>query len=148
MRHFSAFFLLLTAMFISEAAAQIVPVADPEKYSRETVDFIAKRQSARAAEKIATTIGRISAAPDVEKSLKVWEATKFDFYRKVLDRQFGGALRQIVYHAYLITDKGPVFLYLRFDYKMSSGGWILSQFKTADSTQHIFPKDFVETTPN
>jgi hypothetical protein len=52
-----------------------------------------------------------------------------------------GALRQIVYYSYL---EGLGFVYFRFNFKMTSTGWILANFSFKDETNELFPKDFTE----
>jgi hypothetical protein len=73
--------------------------------------------------------------------MKLLESKKIDFAKKVIDKEFSNALRQIVYYAYV---ENIGFVYFRVNFKMTSTGWILASFNFKSETNEIFPKDFVE----
>jgi hypothetical protein len=137
------FFLTLAVIlaFTSSALADTaIRIQDPEKFSNDIFGTPPRVDPAAMAKTIATTIGKPSLVDTVEKALKVLEGKKVDILKKVRDEDFGGALRQIIYYTYM-EDFG--FIYFRFDYKLTSTGWILSNFKFKNETEEIFPKDFL-----
>ena len=73
--------------------------------------------------------------------LQTFEGKKFDFTKKAIDKDYNGALRQIVYYSYV---EGLGFIYFRFNFKMTSTGSILAHFSFKDETNELFPKDFTE----
>jgi len=59
----------------------------------------------------------------------------------VIDKDYNGGLRQIVYYSY---HEGLGFVYFRFNFKMTSTGWILTNFSLKDETDELFPKGFTD----
>ena len=53
------------------------------------------------------------------KFLKILEDKNFDFTKKVVDKDYNNALRQIVFYSYI---KNLGFVYFRFNFKMTSTG--------------------------
>jgi hypothetical protein len=130
--------LTLTPLAASGAALRI---QDPEKFCDEFFANVSGFKPEEMATKIATSVGRPNSVADLEKALKILDDKKIDYAKKVVDREFGGALRQIVYYVYV---DGLDFLYFRFNFKMSSTGWILANFNFRNETNELFPKDFNE----
>ena len=75
------------------------------------------------------------------KFLKILEDKNFDFTKKVIDKDYSNALRQIVFYSYI---KNLGFAYFRFNFKMTSTGWVLSNFTFKDETNKLFPREFME----
>ena len=73
--------------------------------------------------------------------MKELDGKKFDFGKKVYDKDYNGALRQIVYYTY-VENFG--FVYFRFSFKMTSRGWYLTNFLFKESSDELFPKDLIE----
>jgi hypothetical protein len=73
--------------------------------------------------------------------MKILDNKRIDFSKKVIDKEIGGALRQIMYYVY-VEDVG--FLYFRLNFKMTSTGWILANFTFKSETNELFPKDFTQ----
>ena len=105
------------------------------------METISKNRAHDVAGKIANTIGKPDASDSLLKLLQVFESRKVDFMKKAIDKDYNGALRQIVYYSYL---EGIGFVYFRFNFKMTSTGWILANFSFKDETNELFPKDFTE----
>jgi hypothetical protein len=105
------------------------------------VETISKNRAHDVAGKIANTIGKPDASDSLLKLLQVFESRKVDFMKKAIDKDYNGALRQIVYYSYL---EGIGFVYFRFNFKMTSTGWILANFSFKDETNELFPKDFTD----
>jgi hypothetical protein len=140
LRLFRTSILLLLAL-TQFAAAAPVRIQDPAKFCGEIFDGASQFKSDELASKIATAIGKPESAEGLEKALGIIHDKKIDYAKKVLDKDFDGALRQIVYYAY-VDEIG--FLYFRLNFKMTSGGWILANFNFKSETNELFPKDFVE----
>jgi hypothetical protein len=82
----------------------------------------------------------------VRSFMQIFDGKKFDFSRKVVDRNFHNALRQIVYYSNIENPAiSPIgFFYFRFTFKMTSCGWVLAHFSFKDEANELFPKDFTE----
>ena len=125
------------------ATATPLRIADPAKYCEELIArSLAKEFNvAELARTVATTVGRPEGAAELEKPLSALAGKKIDFKKKVLDREIEGALRQILYYVY-IDNVEP--LYVRFNFKMTSTGWILANFNFKTEMHELFPKDFID----
>jgi hypothetical protein len=122
-------------------SAEPIRIPDPDKFSAEIGDTISKNRARDVAAMIANTIGKPDASDPLLKLLQVFESRRLDFTKKVIDKDYNGALRQIVYYSYL---EGLGFVYFRFNFKRTSTGWILANFSFKDETNELFPKDFTE----
>jgi hypothetical protein len=134
----AAVLLALSSAFAADTAVRI---QDPAKFSEDLFANISPFKAAEIAKKVSTTIGQPGASETMENAMKLLDGKKIDFAKMVLDRDFNGALRQIVHYAYV---DGIGFLYFRLNFKMTSTGWILANFNFKTETNEIFPKDFVE----
>jgi hypothetical protein len=122
------------------AAAEPALVADPEQFCEEAVKRI-QRSASDAANLIAVTVGRPQSSGDLKNFLQILEGKDFDFTRKIIDKNYNDALRQVVFYSYI---KNLGFAYFRFNFKRTSAGWILANFSFKDETNELLPKDFVE----
>ncbi len=129
-------FFLLWLFAVPAFAGNPLPVADPEKFSEEIVSDLAQNRLANVATKISDIIGAPEQKTTIENTLKFMADKDVEFRQKVIDRQFAGALRQIVHYAY-IKDIG--FVYFRFNYKMTGSGWIMAHFTFASELNELFP---------
>ena len=116
-------------------------VDDPEKFCAEVMNAISSGKPSDAANLIATKVGRADSAGELMKFLKILEDKNFDFTKKVIDKDYSNALRQIVFYSYI---KNLGFAYFRFNFKMTSTGWVLSNFTFKDETNELFPREFME----
>jgi hypothetical protein len=139
---FAAVLTLVTICFANAGAQFALPpaVQDPDAFAARIIDTLAKNQVGEAAKAIAVAIGRPDATDHLSKALSLLEGKKFDFTKKVIDRDYSGGLRQIVHYAFV---ENVGFLYFRFNFKMTSKGWILGNFFFKDEAQDLFPKDLV-----
>lgn len=137
-----ALLLIITTSSATLAQTPTSPqiIEDPGVFAVQLTVSLSRNEIRQAGQAIATAIGRPDMADHIAKSLALLEDKKFDFIRKVVDKEFYGALRQIVYYTY-IENFG--FIYFRFNFAMTSKGWILKNFFFKDETQDIFPKDLV-----
>ena len=135
--------LPLFALWLGGRIANAEPqyTADPDKYAGDVMHLLADKDLPAASKMIADTIGKASYADNLQNALKVLSSNNIDYSEKVVDHSFGKGLRQIVYYCF-IDNVG--FIYFRFNYKMSSHGWILANFIFKTETNELFPKDFVE----
>jgi hypothetical protein len=129
------------ALAAAASSAEPIRIGDPDKFTAEIMETISKKRPRDVAGMIANTIGKPDASDSLLKLLQVFEGRRFDFTKKVIDKDYNGALRQIVYYSYL---EGLGFVYFRFNFKVTSTGWILANFSFKDETNELFPKDFTE----
>ena len=113
-----AFAMILIAS-LPALGADPTRVADPENFCAEVLNAISSGKPNDAANLIATTIGRADSAGELMKFLKILEDKDFDFTKKVVDKDYNNALRQIVFYSYI---KNLGFVYFRFNFKMTSTG--------------------------
>jgi hypothetical protein len=131
----------ILALAVPASSAEPVRIGNPDKFCEEIVQTISQKSPRDAADMIANTIGKPDASDSLLKFLQIFEGKNFDFTKKVIDKDYNGAVRQIVYYSYL---EGLGFVYFRFNFKMTSTGWILAHFSFKDETNELFPKDFTD----
>ncbi len=117
------------------------PVEQPDRFSAGIVETIAKGALKEAAVSVGEVVGQPTGAQNIQSALQVFEGKKFDFVKKVVDKELAGALRQIIYYSY-VEKLG--FAYFRFNFKMTSKGWILAHFMFKDETQGLLPQEFAD----
>jgi hypothetical protein len=135
--------LPLFALWLGTQIANADPqyIADPDKYAADVTQLLGEKNVASASKMIADTIGKASYADNLQNAPNALSTKNIDYSDKVVDYSFGKGLRQIVYYCF-VDNVG--FIYFRFNYKMSSHGWILANFIFKTETNELFPKDFVE----
>jgi hypothetical protein len=134
-------FGVILALAVPASSAEPVRIGNPDKFSEEIVQTISQKRPRNAADMVANTIGKPDASESLMRFLQTFEGKNFDFTKKAIDKDYNGALRQIVYYSYV---EGLGFIYFRFNFKMTSTGWILAHFSFKDETNELFPKDFTE----
>ena len=135
--------LLLLALSLAASVAMAAPTAidDPDKYAAEAMRLLAKGDMTALAKMVADSIGKPDSAEGLKNALGMIAGKTIDYNDKVIDNTFGKGLRQIVYYSF-IDNFG--FVYYRFNFKMSSKGWILANFNFKTEINELFPKDFVD----
>jgi hypothetical protein len=143
MRIIQRLVLLLLALSLATSVAMATPPAinDPDKYAAEVMRLLVKGDMAAVAKTVADSIGKPDSADGLKNALGMFSGKTIDYSDKVIDNTFGKGLRQIVYYSF-IDNIG--FIYYRFNFKMSSKGWILAHFVFKTETNELFPKDFVD----
>ncbi len=137
-----AWIVLAVSITVGNAArAEPLRIDDPDRFANEIVTLLNQGSFHEAAVKIADTFGKQESLPTLENAFKILEGKKFDFTKKVIDKDFNGALRQIIHYAYL---PGLGFIYFTFNYKMTSTGWMLTFFNYKDANNELFPPGFVQ----
>jgi hypothetical protein len=131
----------ILALAVPALSAEPARIGDPDKFSAETMQTISQKRPRDAADMIANTVGKPELSESLMRFLQTFEGRNFDFTKKAIDKDYNGALRQIVYYSYV---EGLGFIYFRFNFKMTSTGWILAHFSFKDETNELFPKDFTE----
>jgi hypothetical protein len=131
----------ILALAVPASSAEPARIGNPDKFSEEIVQTISQKRPRDAADLIANTIGKPDASESLMRFLQTFEGKNFDFTKKAIDKDYNGAVRQIVYYSYV---EGLGFIYFRFNFKMTSTGWILAHFSFKDETNELFPKDFTE----
>jgi hypothetical protein len=124
---------------IADAAAKAVE--DPGKYADEVMRLVFSNERDKAANVIADTAGRPDLAANVLGALNTMGGKQIDYNDKILDHTFGKDLRQIVYYCFI---DGLGFFYFRFNFKMTSHGWLLTSFSFKPENNELFPKDFID----
>src|SRR5262245_2707601 len=132
-------FALLLAWHAPVLAQTLRPIEDPEKFAADVVQTIAKGASNDAATIITERVGQPAQASTVQNAFRIFDGKEFDFSKKVIDNEIAGALREIIYYSYV--DKLG-FVYFRFNFKMTSKGWVLAHFTFKSEAKELFPKDF------
>jgi hypothetical protein len=122
-------------------AAQPSHIDDPDRFSHQIFTLITQAKFQEVAAQLSGSVGSPERSADFENSLKELDGKKFDFGKKVYDKDYNGALRQIVYYTY-VENFG--FVYFRFSFKMTSRGWYLTNFLFKESSDELFPKDLIE----
>jgi hypothetical protein len=139
-RAFSLALIAILAFTVPSFADGPVRIQDPEKFVVGIFGSPPRVVSVEAAKTIAVTVGKPSVTDALQGPLKIFDGKKIESLKKVIDNDFGGALRQIIYYAY-VEDIG--FVYFRFNFKMTGTGWVLANFNFKSETEELFPKDFV-----
>ena len=132
-------FALLLAWHAPVLAQTWRPIDNPEKFAADVVQTIANSASKDAARTISEAVGQPAVLSPTQAALKIFDGTKFDFSKKVIDNEISGTLRQIIYYSYV---KQLGFIYFRFNFKMTSTGWVLASFNFKSEQAELFPKDF------
>jgi hypothetical protein len=87
------------------------PIDNPEKFAADMVETIANGDLHDAA----TTIAEATGQPNLLSTAENGFQKKFDFHKKVVDNEIGGALREIIHYSFI--DKLG-FIYFRFNFKI------------------------------
>ena len=133
--------LLALSLATSAAFAAAQPITDPDKYATEVMRLLDKGDIAALAKTVTDSIGKPESADTLKNALGMLGGKPIDYSDKVIDNSFGKGLRQIIYYSF-IDNVG--FIYYRFNFKMTSKGWILANFNFKTETNELFPKDFVD----
>jgi hypothetical protein len=133
--------LLALSLATSVAIAAPQPINDPDKYAAEVMQLLVKGDMAALAKTVTDSIGKPDSADGLKNALGILGGKPVDYSEKVIDNTFGKGLRQIVYYCFI---DGVGFIYYRFNYKMTSKGWILANFNFKTETNELFPKDFID----
>jgi hypothetical protein len=133
--------LIATLAFTACASADgPLRIEDPEKFIVDIFGNPPRIVATEVAKTISVAIGKPGAAETLQGPLKIFEGKKIETLKKVIDNDFGGALRQIIYYAY-VNDIG--FVYFRFNFKLTGTGWLLANFTFKSENEELFPKDFI-----
>jgi hypothetical protein len=128
--------LLLSSLVI---AAEPIRIDDPERSSEEIMEDFAQQRILEAAKKLADFVGSPEQQSSIAATLEFLKGKQILYHKKVIDKDFNGALRQIIQYSY-VKDVG--FVYFRFNYKQSGTGWIMANFLFQTETMELFPPTF------
>jgi hypothetical protein len=134
------FALVVLSLHATAALADAQRIEDPDKYAGEVMSLLSSNDMASVAKKVSDAVGKPSYAENVQNALKALVDKKIDYSDKVVDKTFGNSLRQIVYYCFV---ENVGFIYFRFNFKMSSRGWILANFLSKSEASKLFPDDFL-----
>ena len=136
-------FAAMLVLVLPASAAEPHRISDPDKVCEEILHDMSNRALHEAVDLIANSLGRPQAATNLAQALQVLEGKNFDFIRKVVDKDYNGGLRQIVYHAYvesmgfIIVTFGSILRCLA-----AAGFWRTYAWK--DESSELLPTDFVD----
>ena len=135
------FGLIALSLHSAIAIAEPQRIDEPDKYAGEIMALLSNNDVVSVSKKISDTVGTPSYVQALQSALSALTGKKIDYTDKVIDNTFGKSHRQIVYY-FFVENIG--FVYFRFNFKMSSNGWILANFTFKTETNELFPKDFVD----
>jgi hypothetical protein len=141
MRNTAAMVMAMLLAWQLSAWAQPKPIGSPDKFSGDVIELIARGAAKDAAVTITDVMGQPAAAINIQNALQVFEGKRFDYSKKVIDNNIADALRQIIHYSFV---ENVGFVYFRFNFKMSSKGWLLANFTFKTETNELFPKDLVD----
>src|SRR5450432_2469346 len=102
MRHlFRALVIVFIAFTSSAFADTAMRIQDPGEFCEDLFANISPFKSGDIAKKVAAAIGKPEASETMANALKLLDGKQIDFAKKVIDKDFNNALRQIVYYAYV-----------------------------------------------
>ena len=134
-------FGLIALLHSAIAIAEPQRIDEPDKYADEIMALLSNNDLVSVSKKISDTVGNPSYAERLESALNALTGKKIDYTDKIVDNTFGKSLRQIVYYCFV---ENIGFVYFRFNFKMSSRGWILANFIFKTEINELFPKDFID----
>src|SRR5215813_4557919 len=132
-------FSLLLAWQAPVLAQTFRTIDNPETFAADVVHMIANGASNDAAKTITDVVGQPAQVSTVQNAFRIFDGKEFDFSKKVVDNEIAGALREIMHYSYV--DKLG-FVYFRFNFKMTSKGWVLAHFSFKSEAKELLPKDF------
>lgn len=114
---------------------------DPAGYSNQLLEVLEKDGAKALADTLAEALDNKDAATALQSILNPMEKRKAKFRAIALDRDYGGAVRQIIVYQYMLTEQYP-FIYFRFVYKMTDAGWRMSNFSVDTENSQPFPTKY------
>ena len=140
-RLFQIAVIIFFALSSSAFADAPIRIQDPGKFCDDIFANIPQFRSGEVAKTVSMAMGKPENTEAMTNGLKLLDNRKIDYSKTVIDRDFGNSLRQVVHYMYM---ENIGFVYFRFNFKMTSAGWILASFNFKTETNELFPKDFVD----
>ncbi|MGO4526864.1 hypothetical protein AB4097_18650 [Microvirga sp. 2MCAF35] len=142
MRLFVACFVFALNFITASAALHAQTRTDNPVYHANQLLDVLERDGAKA---VSDTLGEAlenkDAASAIQSILTPMEKRKAKFRAVALDRDYGGAVRQIIVYQYMLSEQFP-FIYFRFVYKMTDQGWRMSHFSVDSENSQPFPSKY------
>jgi len=138
-KKFIAALFSLLLLNSSVIAAEPIRIDNPEQSSEEIMEDFVQQRIPEAARKLAVLVGSPEQQSSIAATLEFLKGKQILYHKKAVDRDFNGALRQIIQYSY-VKDVG--FVYFRFNYKQSGTGWIMANFLFQSETMELFPPTF------
>lgn len=135
--------LAILAVLVATMApvrADIVVVADPDKWIEQALQDISQGKTDEFARNFLTLIDKPNIFDSFAGNLRILGRIGAPvFMEKISDVKFGSVLREVIYLAlYRRTD----YMYFKFTMKKNRGGWLISNFEFKSEASDAFPKDF------
>jgi len=131
------FGLIALSLHSAIAIAEAQRIDEPDRYADEIMALLSNNDVMSVSKKISDTVGNPSYAESLQSGLKALTGKKIDYTDKVIDNTFGKSHRQIVYYCFV---ENIGFVYFRFNFKMSSRGWLLANFFSKRKPMSYFRK--------
>ena len=131
-------FLSLPALAESPVAVHVV--ADPILAVNRLAHVLETDGASAFGEAIAKAINNAE-AKSLAQHMSSLERKKPAFSAIAYDRDYGGAVRQIVQYHYGLSDAHP-FIYFRYVYKQTGDGWRMTNFSFESEAQMPFPSKY------
>jgi len=91
-------FAVILALALPASAAEPRRVSDPDKLCQDVMQDISNKARPEAVDLIVNSIGKLDFSTTLANALQIFEGKNFDFTKKVVDKDYNGGLRQIVYY--------------------------------------------------
>ena len=114
---------------------------NPVNHANQLLDTLEKDGAKALTEALGEGLQNKDAAAGLLPILSPIEKRKAKFRGIAIDRNYGGAVRQIVVYNYMLTEQHP-FIYFRFVYKMTDTGWRMSNFSVDTENSQAFPPKY------
>lgn len=137
-------FVLLTAAFLAlsgpPARADIVVVADPEKWIEQALKDLSQGRTDDFARNFLALIDKPGNFDSFAGNLRpLGRLGAPAFVEKISDVSVGTVMREVIYLAlYGRTN----YTYFKFTMKKNRGGWLISNFEFKVEPADLYPKDF------
>jgi hypothetical protein len=92
---------VILALALPALAAEPPRSLDVDKFCEEFLHKISNEARQEAADLIANSAGKPESSGFLMNATQIFEGKNFDFTKKVVDKGYNGASRQIVYYSYI-----------------------------------------------
>lgn len=132
--------VLSASSWAQNAPLSVQIVSDPVANVNRLSGVLETAGASAFGQEIAKAIGNPE-AKTLEQHLAFLEKKKSTFSAIAHDRDYGGAVRQIVQYHYGLSDNHP-FIYFRYVYKQTGEGWRMTNFSFESEGQLPFPSKY------
>jgi hypothetical protein len=132
---------LVISLFIgADSTRADTRTRDPVSYSLQLLDILEKDGADVLKDILAKDLDSTDVASELRPVLTSLQKQKAKFRAVALDRDYGGAVRQIVVYHYMLANYP--FVYFRFVYKMTDTGWRMVHISVNSENSQPFPPKY------